>query len=172
MDNIPVIAIDFGSSYSRVAVCQNGQVSLIPNELGITKTPSYVSFTEKERLVGLEAKKQFLINSKNTIFNIKRLLAESYDDYFIQQNKRFWPFKLVEDPKSDRLKISISYKEQEKTFYPESIAAILLKKLKEFSSKFLGKEVKDAILTVPTFFTSKKIKSLKYSCMAAGLNVI
>ena len=172
MSKTPAIGIVLGTAYTCVGICQNGQVNIIPNENGERKIPSYVAFTDMGRLVGESAENHIAQNPTNTVFDIMRLVGRKYEDKEVQENIKSWPFKVIKDPKSDRPKICITYKKQEKTFYAESISAFLILKLKQIANNFLGKEVKDAIITVPAYFNDEQRKATKYAGLVSGLNVI
>ena len=130
MSKAPAIGIDLGTTYSCVGVWQNGKVDIIPNDFGERTTPSYVAFTDTERLLGDAAKNQINSNTYNTIFNAKRLIGRKYEEREVQENIRFWPFKIVKDPKSDRPKVQITYQKKEKKLFAEEISAMNLQKLK------------------------------------------
>ena len=124
------IGIDLGTTYSCVGVYKNGGVEIIANDQGMRTTPSYVAFTDKERLVGNAAKNQCAMNPTNTVYDAKRLIGKSYDDPTLEKDKKLLPFNIV---KSDdkRPKIEVSFKGEDKQFYPEEISAAILSKLKQ-----------------------------------------
>ena len=128
MSKAPAIGIDLGTTYSCVGVWQNGKVDIIPNDMGERTTPSYVAFTDTERLVGDAAKNQITRNPTNTVFDAKRLIGRKYEDREVQGDIKLWPFKVVKDPKSDRPQIQIIYQKQEKKFFAEEISAMVLTK--------------------------------------------
>ena len=148
MSKAPAIGIDLGTTYSCVGVWQNGKVDIIPNDMGERTTPSYVAFTDTERLVGDAAKNQITRNPTNTVFDAKRLIGRKYEDREVQEDIKLWPFKVVKDPKSDRPQVVITYQKQEKKFFAEEISAMVLQKLKKTAEDFLGKDVKDAIVEI------------------------
>jgi len=172
MSKAPAIGIDLGTTYSCVGVWQNGKVDIIPNDMGERTTPSYVAFTDSERLVGDAAKNQITRNPTNTVFDAKRLIGRKYEDREVQEDIKLWPFKVVKDPKSDRPQIQITYQKQEKKFFAEEISAMVLQKLKQTASDFLGKEVKDAIVTVPAYFNDSQRQATKDAGTISGLNVL
>ena len=172
MSKAPAIGIDLGTTYSCVGVWQNGKVDIIPNDMGERTTPSYVAFTDTERLVGDAAKNQITRNPTNTVFDPKRLIGRKYEDREVQEDIKLWPFKVVKDPKSDRPQILITYQKQEKKFFAEEISAMVLQKLKQTASDFLGKEVKDAIVTVPAYFNDSQRQATKDAGTISGLNVL
>ena len=172
MSKAPAIGIDLGTTYSCVGVWQNGKVDIIPNDMGERTTPSYVAFTDTERLVGDAAKNQITRNPTNTVFDAKRLIGRKYEDREVQGDIKLWPFKVVKDPKSDRPQVVINYQKQEKKFFAEEISAMVLQKLKQTATDFLGKEVKDAIVTVPAYFNDSQRQATKDAGTISGLNVL
>ena len=172
MSKAPAIGIDLGTTYSCVGVWQNGKVDIIPNDMGERTTPSYVAFTDTERLVGDAAKNQITRNPTNTVFDAKRLIGRKYEEREVQEDIKLWPFKVVKDPKSDRPQIVIQYQKQEKKFFAEEISAMVLQKLKKTADDFLGKEVKDAIVTVPAYFNDSQRQATKDAGTISGLNVL
>ena len=127
----PAIGIDLGSINSCAAVFQNDKVDIIPNDLGGRKTPSYVAFTDKEILIGETAKNQIKRNPTNTIFNAERLIGRKYEERETFENMKFWPFKIIKDPKSDSAQIQITYKNEEKKYFPGNILSMILQQLKK-----------------------------------------
>ena len=158
------IGIDLGTYNSRVAVFQNGKVDIIPNEFGENNTPSYVAFTETQKLIGNEAKNQMKNNLKNTIYAIKKIIGHKFDDREAQN----WPFKLVKDSDSDKTQIEISFQNEQKRFYIEEILAIELKKLKQITTDYIKKETKDVIIGIPACFTLVQKQILKDAALIAG----
>ena len=150
-DEEPALGIDLGTTYSCVAVWKNGKVDVIPNESGNRITPSVVCFTNKERLIGDAAKNQIVKNYKNTVYDAKRLIGRLYNDKEVQEDMKLWPFK-VKDDGNNRPLIEVEYLNEKKGFYPEKISSIILKYLKKISEDYIGKEVKNAIITVPAYF--------------------
>ena len=172
MSKAPAIGIDLGTTYSCVGVWQNGKVDIIPNDMGERTTPSYVAFTDTERLVGDAAKNQITRNPTNTVFDAKRLIGRKFQDREVQEDIKLWPFKVVKDPNSDRPQVQIIYQKQEKKFFAEEISAMVLQKLKQTAADFLGKEVKDAIVTVPAYFNDSQRQATKDAGTISGLNVL
>ena len=172
MSKAPAIGIDLGTTYSCVGVWMNGKVEIIPNDMGERTTPSYVAFTETERLVGDAAKNQITRNPTNTVFDAKRLIGRKYEDREVQDDIKLWPFKVVRDDKSDRPQIVVKFKGEEKKFFAEEISAMVLQKLKQTASDYLGKEVKDAIVTVPAYFNDSQRQATKDAGTISGLNVL
>ena len=172
MSKAPAIGIDLGTTYSCVGVWLNGKVEIIPNDMGERTTPSYVAFTETERLVGDAAKNQITRNPTNTVFDAKRLIGRKYEDREVQEDMKLWPFKVVKDDKSDRPQIVVKFKGEEKKFFAEEISAMVLQKLKQTATDYLGKEVKDAIVTVPAYFNDSQRQATKDAGTISGLNVL
>ena len=172
MSKAPAIGIDLGTTYSCVGVWQNGKVDIIPNDMGERTTPSYVAFTDTERLIGDAAKNQITRNPTNTVFDAKRLIGRKYEDREVQDDMKLWPFKVVKDEKSDRPQVVVKYQKQEKKFYAEEISSMVLQKLKQTATDFLGKEVTDAIVTVPAYFNDSQRQATKDAGKISGLNVL
>ena len=135
------IGIDLGTTYSSVAVWKNNKVVVIPNEVGELTTPSVVSFTNNELLIGKAAKNQINKNFQNTVYDAKRLIGRLYNDKIVQDDMKHWPFKVVKYPQTGKPKIQVNYLNEVKTFYPEEISSMVLQKLKQTAKDYLGKEL-------------------------------
>jgi len=164
------VGIDLGTTYSCVGIWQNDRVEIIANDQGNRTTPSYVAFTDTERLIGDAAKNQCAMNPINTIFDAKRLIGRKYDDPVVQSDSKHWPFKVVND--SNTPKIQVQYKGETKTFSAEEISSMVLTKMKETASAFTGKDVKDVVVTVPAYFNDSQRQATKDAGAIAGLNVL
>jgi len=170
MSKAPAVGIDLGTTYSCVGVFQHGKVEIIANDQGNRTTPSYVAFTDTERLIGDAAKNQVAMNPNNTIFDAKRLIGRKYDDSAVQQDKKHWPFMVVDD--NTKPKIQVEYKYEQKTFSPEEISSMVLVKMKETAEAYLGKTVKEAVITVPAYFNDSQRQATKDAGVISGLNVL
>ena len=137
------VGIDLGTTYSCVGIWQNDRVEIIANDQGNRTTPSYVAFTDTERLIGDAAKNQCAMNPMNTVFDAKRLIGRKYDDPVVQSDMKHWPFKVVSV--SGTPKIQVEFKGETKTFAAEEISSMVLSKMKETASAFVGKDVKDVV---------------------------
>jgi heat shock protein 5 len=147
----PVIGIDLGTTYSCVGIFKNGRVEIIPNELGNRITPSFVAFTDDERLVGEAAKNQAAINPERSIYVVKRLIGRNFDDKEVQRDLKWLPYKVVN--KGGKPYVSTPVPGGEiKQFSPEEISAMILVRMKEIAENYLGREVKHAVITVPAYF--------------------
>ncbi|XP_055374043.1 major heat shock 70 kDa protein Ba isoform X6 [Condylostylus longicornis] len=167
---MPAVGIDLGTTYSCVGVFQHGKVEIIANDQGNRTTPSYVAFTDSERLIGDAAKNQVAMNPKNTIFDAKRLIGRKYNDPKIQEDAKHWPFKVVSD--NGKPKICAEFKGETKRFSPEEISSMVLTKMKETAEAYLGETVKDAVITVPAYFNDSQRQATKDAGAIAGLNVL
>merc|ERR1711896_28322 len=166
----PAVGIDLGTTYSCVGIWQNDRVEIIANDQGNRTTPSYVAFTDTERLIGDAAKNQCAMNPINTVFDAKRLIGRKFDDPVVQSDCKHWPFKIVND--SNTPKIQVQYKGETKTFSAEEISSMVLTKMKETASAFTGKDVKDVVVTVPAYFNDSQRQATKDAGAIAGLNVL
>ncbi|KAF4113948.1 hypothetical protein G5714_006493 [Onychostoma macrolepis] len=167
-----VIGIDLGTTYSCVGVFKNGRVEIIANDQGNRITPSYVAFTtEGERLIGDAAKNQLTSNPENTVFDAKRMIGRTWGDSSVQQDIKYFPFKVIEKKNKPHIQLDIG-SGQMKTFTPEEISAMVLTKIKETAEAYLGEKVTHAVVTVPARFNNAQRQATKDAGTIAGLNII
>ena len=164
------VGIDLGTTYSCVGVWQNERVEIISNDQGNRTTPSFVAFTDSERLIGDAAKNQTAMNPANTVFDAKRLIGRKFTDSVVQSDMKHWPFKVLSGA-GEKPIISVSFKGEDKKFQPEEISSMVLTKMKEISEAYLGKEVKKAVVTVPAYFNDSQRQATKDAGTIAGLEV-
>ncbi|KAL4509170.1 hypothetical protein ABPG72_018101 [Tetrahymena utriculariae] len=165
------IGIDLGTTYSCVGVFINDRVEIIANDQGNRTTPSYVAFTETERLIGDAAKNQVARNPTNTVFDAKRLIGRKYSESVVQKDIKLWPFKVEAGP-DDKPKIVVKHKGEVKKFHAEEISSMVLVKMREIAEAFLTKSIKNAVITVPAYFNDSQRQATKDAGAIAGLNVL
>merc|ERR1712188_9436 len=167
----PALGIDLGTTYSCVGIWQNDRVEIIANDQGNRTTPSYVAFTDTERLIGDAAKNQVAMNPTNSVFDAKRLIGRKFNDPVVQSDMKHWPFKVIAKG-GDKPHIQVTFKGEEKVFSPEEISSMVLNKMKETAEAFTGKTVKDVVVTVPAYFNDSQRQATKDAGTIAGLNVM
>ncbi|KYR00848.1 heat shock protein [Tieghemostelium lacteum] len=164
------IGIDLGTTYSCVGVWQNDRVEIIANDQGNRTTPSYVAFTDTERLIGDAAKNQVAMNPTNSVFDAKRLIGRKFSDSVVQSDMKHWPFKVIQR-EGDKPYIQVEFKGETKSFSPEEISSMVLIKMKETAEAYLGKTVPNAVITVPAYFNDSQRQATKDAGTIAKLNV-
>ncbi|MCJ1302324.1 Heat shock protein ssb1, partial [Hypocenomyce scalaris] len=164
------IGIDLGTTYSCVANYEGTNVEIIANEQGSFTTPSFVSFTDEERLIGEAAKNQAAMNPRNTVFDIKRLIGRRFDDPTVKKDIESWPFKVVDQGGNPM--VEVEYLKETKAFSPQEISAMVLMKMKEVAETKLGKKVKKAVITVPAYFNDNQRQATKDAGAIADLQVL
>ncbi|XP_009600436.1 heat shock cognate 70 kDa protein 2-like [Nicotiana tomentosiformis] len=171
----PAIGIDLGTTNCYVAVWKDDHVEMITEDCGGSElarmTPSYVSFVEDRRWIGLSPKLGIENNPTNTVFDAKRLIGRRASDPSVQSDMKIWPFKVIAGP-GDKPTICVDYKEEVKQFTAEQISAMLLIELKRVAEKFVGSTVKNAVVSVPACFNDSQRQATKDACAIAGLNVM
>ena len=166
----PAIGIDLGTTYSCVGVWQNDRVEIIANDQGNRTTPSYVAFTDTERLIGDAAKNQVAMNPSNTVFDAKRLIGRQFNSAEVQSDMKHWPFKVID--KGGKPYVQVEHKGEVKTFSPEEISSMVLVKMRETAETYLGKSIKNAVITVPAYFNDSQRQATKDAGAISGLNVL
>jgi len=165
------IGIDLGTTYSCVGWWKDNRCEIIANDQGNRTTPSYVSFTETERLIGDGAKNQAAMNPENTIFDAKRLIGRKFEDAAVQSDISHFPFNVISD-KDGKPLIQAKYKSELKTFQPEEISSMVLSKMKEIAESYIGEKVTDAVVTVPAYFNDSQRQATKDAGLISGLNIL
>jgi len=164
------LGIDLGTTYSAVGVWQNDRCEIIANDQGNRTTPSYVSFTDSESFVGDPAKNQASMNPKNTVYDAKRLIGRNFNDPHTQEDIRNFTYDVID--KAGKPIIKVQDHGETKEYAPEQISSMILMKMKSTAETYLGKEVKDAVITVPAYFNDSQRQSTKDAGVIAGLNVL
>ena len=167
----PVVGIDLGTTYSCVGIFKNGRVEIIPNEFGNRITPSFVAWTDEERLVGEAAKNQAHLNPKRSVYVVKRLIGRAFDEKEVQRDLKWLPYDVVSKGGKPYIRARIQGGE-EKTLSPEEISAMILVKMKEIAENYLGREVKHAVITVPAYFNDQQRQATKDAGLISGLDVL
>ncbi|CAE8703400.1 unnamed protein product, partial [Polarella glacialis] len=167
----PPIGIDLGTTFSCVGVWTKDGVVIIENSEGKRTTPSYVAFTDAERLVGDAAKNQAARNPGNTVYDAKRMIGRKFQDDTVQADMKHWPFKVVRGA-GDKPMMEVQYQGEKKRFHPEEISAMVLQKMKETAEAHLGQTVTDAVITVPAYFNDSQRQATKDAGAICGLNVL
>lgn len=165
-----VIGIDLGTTYSCVGVYKNGKVEIIANDQGNRITPSYVAFTDSERLIGDAAKNQATTNPKRTVYDVKRLIGRNFKDAEVQRDAKLVSYDIVD--KSGKPYVQVNVNGEDKAFSSEEISAMILTKMKETAEAYLGKPIKNAVVTVPAYFNDAQRQATKDAGVIAGLNVV
>lgn len=165
-----VIGIDLGTTYSCVGIFQNGKVEIITNEQGNRITPSYVAFTNSERLIGDAAKNQVSLNPENTVYDAKRLIGRKYSDPVVKADMKLWPFKIVN--KEGKPYINVKFKEKNMMFAAEEISAMVLTKMKDIVETYLGTKITHAVVTVPAYFDDSQRQATKDAGMISGMTIL
>ncbi|OGM41950.1 heat shock protein [Aspergillus bombycis] len=166
----PAVGIDLGTTYSCVGVFRDDRIEIIANDQGNRTTPSFVAFTDTERLIGDAAKNQVAMNPHNTVFDAKRLIGRRYADAEVQSDMKHWPFKIVD--KGGKPIIQVEFKGEEKQFTPEEVSSMVLTKMRETAEAYLGGTVNNAVITVPAYFNDSQRQATKDAGLIAGLNVL
>jgi heat shock protein 1/8 len=164
------IGIDLGTTYSCVAWWKDNRCEIIANDQGNRTTPSYVAFTETERLIGDGAKNQSAMNPENTVYDAKRLIGRKFSDSTVQADINSFPFKVISS--DDKPIIQVEYKNETKTFQPEEISSMVLTKMKEIAESYIGETVTDAVVTVPAYFNDSQRQATKDAGQICGLNIL
>ncbi|CAB5395865.1 unnamed protein product [Rhizophagus irregularis] len=167
---VNTVGIDLGTTYSCVGVWKNDRIEIISNEQGNRTTPSYVSFTDTEILVGEVAKNQVATNPYNTVFDVHRLIGRNFYDSDFQNDMKYWPFRVIEN--NGKPYVRARYKGEKKDFSPEEITSLILLKMKDIAEDFLGTSVRDVVITVPTYFNRFQRKAIEDAGLIAGLHVL
>jgi L1 cell adhesion molecule like protein len=164
------IGIDLGTTNSCVGIYRDGRVEIIANDQGNRTTPSFVSFTSEERLIGDPAKTLAASNAKNTVYDAKRLIGRNYNDSHMKEEMKYFSYDIVD--KNNKPIIEVEYKNERKQFTPEEISSMILYKMKEIAESFLGESVSDAVITVPAYFNDSQRQATKDAGAIAGLNIL
>ncbi|CAG8976685.1 hypothetical protein HYALB_00010810 [Hymenoscyphus albidus] len=166
----PAIGIDLGTTYSCVGIYRDDRIEIIANDQGNRTTPSFVAFTDTERLIGDAAKNQVAMNPANTVFDAKRLIGRKFADQEVQADMKHFPFTVLD--RGGKPVVEIEFKGEKKQFTPEEISSMILVKMRETAEAYLGGTVNNAVVTVPAYFTDSQRQATKDAGLIAGLNVL
>ena len=167
-----VLGIDLGTTNSSVSVWVNNKIETLANKTGNRTTPSMICFAKNQKIVGDAAKNSMVRYPETTIYGVKRLIGRQFNDKEVQNDMKYWPFKVIKDPKSNKPKIEVEFQDKKQTFFPEEISSMVLGMMKEIAQEFLNKEVKDVVITCPAYFNDLQRKATQMAGKLAGLNVI
>ncbi|KAK2420520.1 heat shock cognate 70 kDa protein [Trifolium repens] len=165
------IGIDLGTTYSCVAVWRNDKVEIIVNDQGNRTTPSYVAFTDSQRMIGDAAFNMAACKPTNTVYDAKRLIGRKFSDTIVQSDMKLWPFKII-GGLDEKPMIVVNYNDEEKQFSSEEISSMVLAKMRDIAEAYLGSTVKDVVITVPAYFNNSQREATKDAGVIAGLNVM
>jgi len=168
---MPAVGIDLGTTYSCVGVWRGDSVDIIANDMGERTTPSYVSFSDAERLIGQAAKNQSSRNPTNTIFDAKRLIGRKFSDSVVKADMKLWPFT-VKEGSQGRPVVEVQFKGETRQFFPEEISSMVLTKMKTTAESYIGETVKQAVITVPAYFNDSQRQATKDAGRIAELDVL
>jgi L1 cell adhesion molecule like protein len=166
----PAIGIDLGTTYSCVGIFRDDRIEIIANDQGNRTTPSFVAFTDTERLIGDAAKNQVAMNPANTVFDAKRLIGRKFADAEVQADMKHFPFTVLD--RAGKPVVEVEFKGEKKQFTPEEISSMILVKMRETAEAYLGGTVNNAVVTVPAYFTDSQRQATKDAGLIAGLNVL
>ncbi|KAK7948352.1 uncharacterized protein PG986_009238 [Apiospora aurea] len=167
---VAAVGIDLGTTYSCVGVFRDDRIEIIANDQGNRTTPSFVAFTDTERLIGDAAKNQVAMNPSNTVFDAKRLIGRKFADQEVQADMKHFPFKVID--KAGKPVVEVEYKGETKNFTPEEISSMILIKMRETAEAYLGGTVNNAVITVPAYFNDSQRQATKDAGLISGLNVL
>ena len=165
------IGIDLGTVNSCVGVFVNGKIEIIANDQGNRTTPSMIAFNDTERLVGDSARNQASSNSKNTVYDAKRLIGRKFSDQVVKDEINNLSYT-VKKGADDKPLIEVQYKGEMKDFSPEEISSMVLSKMKEITEAYTGNDVKQAVITVPAYFNDAQRQATKDAGAIAGIEVL
>lgn len=169
-DDGPYIGIDLGTTFSCVGVFCNGRVEIIPNEHDKRTTPSYVAFTDDERLIGEDAKDQAIMNPGNTVYDVKRLIGRKFQDDTVQKDMKKWPFKVTDGRPKPMIEVTVNGEVER--FSAEDISGFILTKMREIAEEYLNCRISKAVITVPAYFNDFQRNATKTAASLAGLTVL
>lgn len=166
-----VIGFDIGNLNCFVAVARSGGIETVTNDYSDRCTPAVIAFNEVQRVAGVTAKNQLVMNFKNSITDIKRLIGHKYDDPCIQDELQDKIYKLIRLDNGD-IGVTVMYRGETKTFTPEQILAMLITHLKETATVSLGTKITDCVISVPNYFTDIQRHSVLQAASIAGVNCL
>ena len=166
-----VVGVDFGNLTCYISVARAGGIESIANDYSLRETPSVVGFSDRQRIMGVNAKNQLLTNLKRTVFNFKHLLGRKFKDPYVQEYIKGLPYQISEGQQGE-IRVKVTYMDKEQAYTPEEITAMLFTKLKETAEIALNTKVKDIVISCPCYFLDSERRALMDAAAIAGLNVL
>ncbi|KAF2878780.1 hypothetical protein ILUMI_27379 [Ignelater luminosus] len=164
------LGIDLGTTNSCVAVYQNEKVEILQNEYHTYVTPSWVGFTENGIITGHEAKNEAYKNIPNTIFEVKRLIGQSFNNKHVLEDIKKFSYKVINN--HGMVKIKVKYQDKKEEYFPEEISAFILENLRSLAESHFGQKITNVVITVPAYFNDYQRQATKNAGIIAGFQTV